>query len=253
MNEIVKICDTNVAVIEYKGQRIVTFATVDAVHGRPEGTARVTFNRNRDHFIQDEDFFVCQTYEAQNLGFSAPNGLILLTEYGYLMLVKTFGDDLAWTVQRQLINAYFKKPTLPDLNNSEVLQKLLLAQCEQNLTAKAEIKRLETAVEEKEEQLQIAAPRIQFAQDVTDSTNLLSVKEAAKLLRWGQNKLFAALRGMKILQWNNEPYQRFIDSGYFKVKLGTRPGSNGEPITYSTTKITGKGLCWLHKTLQEAA
>lgn len=47
--------------------------------------------------------------EAQNeFGITAPNGLVLMTEQGYLMLVKSFTDDLAWEVQRQLVNTYFK-------------------------------------------------------------------------------------------------------------------------------------------------
>jgi hypothetical protein len=32
----------------------------------------------------------------------------VVTESGYLMLVKSFTDDLAWDVQRQLVNTYFK-------------------------------------------------------------------------------------------------------------------------------------------------
>lgn len=32
----------------------------------------------------------------------------LITESGYLMLVKSFTDDLAWQVQRQLVNSYFR-------------------------------------------------------------------------------------------------------------------------------------------------
>ena len=32
--------------------------------------------------------------------------IILLTENGYLLLVKSFTDDLAWRVQRSLANAY---------------------------------------------------------------------------------------------------------------------------------------------------
>ena len=31
-----------------------------------------------------------------------------MTETGYLMIVKSFTDDLAWSVQRQLVNTYFK-------------------------------------------------------------------------------------------------------------------------------------------------
>ena len=35
--------------------------------------------------------------------------ITLITESGYLMLVKSFTDDLAWDVQRQLVNSYFRK------------------------------------------------------------------------------------------------------------------------------------------------
>lgn len=34
--------------------------------------------------------------------------ITLITESGYLMLVKSFTDDLAWDVQRQLVNTYFR-------------------------------------------------------------------------------------------------------------------------------------------------
>ena len=32
----------------------------------------------------------------------------VLTESGYLMIVKSLNDDLAWTVQRLLVNYYFR-------------------------------------------------------------------------------------------------------------------------------------------------
>ena len=37
-----------------------------------------------------------------------PQDITLITESGYLMLVKSFTDDLAWDVQRQLVNLYFR-------------------------------------------------------------------------------------------------------------------------------------------------
>ena len=36
------------------------------------------------------------------------HGTTLITESGYLMLVKSFTDDLAWKVQRELVNTYFR-------------------------------------------------------------------------------------------------------------------------------------------------
>lgn len=48
-----------------------------------------------------------RTKPKKEYGITAPNGLVLLTESGYLMLVKSFTDDLAWKVQRQLVKTYF--------------------------------------------------------------------------------------------------------------------------------------------------
>lgn len=110
MSNLVKIGGAEVAVKEYRGQRVVTFKDIDLCHGRPEGTARRNFNTNKQHLIKGTDYFVRNSYEAQKeYGIAAPNGLTLITESGYLMLVKSFTDDLAWDVQRQLVNSYFRK------------------------------------------------------------------------------------------------------------------------------------------------
>ena len=111
MNDLqtVTINQSDISVKEYKGKRVVTFKDIDLCHGRPEGTARKRFNENKSHFIEGEDYFVRKTDEAaKEYGIVAPNGLVLMTESGYLRLVKTFRDDLAWDVQRQLVNTYFK-------------------------------------------------------------------------------------------------------------------------------------------------
>lgn len=41
------------------------------------------------------------------VGANAPT-LTLITESGYLMLTKPFGDDLSWQIQRQLVKLYFR-------------------------------------------------------------------------------------------------------------------------------------------------
>lgn len=100
---------TELPIKEYRGQRVVTLKEIDQVHERPEGTARKRFNDNKKHFIEGTDYFVRNSDEAaKEFGIIAPNGLTLATESGYLMLVKSFTDDLAWTVQRQLVNTYFR-------------------------------------------------------------------------------------------------------------------------------------------------
>lgn len=114
MNDIVKINNHDVTAKEYNGLRIVTFKDIDTVHERADGTAKRNFNTNKKHFVEGVDFFTVNKKEVgtdfvQTYGFSetAPSGC-LITESGYLMLVKSFTDDLAWDVQRQLVNTYFK-------------------------------------------------------------------------------------------------------------------------------------------------
>ena len=107
-NEVVKVNNQEITVKKHNGQRVITFKEIDLVHERSEGTARRNFNTNKQHLIEGEDYFVRNSYEAKKeYGITAPNGLVLLTESGYLMLVKSFTDDLAWKVQRQLVKTYF--------------------------------------------------------------------------------------------------------------------------------------------------
>lgn len=108
----VTINSTDISVKEYKGKRVVTLKEIDQCHGRPDGTAKRNFQQNKQHLIDGIDYFIVKPSDVQKnefRTFEIPNrGLTLLTESGYLMLVKSFTDDLAWDVQRQLVNSYFK-------------------------------------------------------------------------------------------------------------------------------------------------
>ena len=91
---------TALQVKEYKGKRVVTFKDIDTVHKRLEGTARKRFNDNRRHFVSGVDFFKTRCSEVRPFfGQTLPNGfnpnaeITLITETGYLMLVKSFTDD----------------------------------------------------------------------------------------------------------------------------------------------------------------
>lgn len=96
----------------YNNQRVVTFNDIDTVHNRPEGTARRNFNQNKQYFIENEDFYKITPNEFRTaigtMDRRQNNDITLLTESGYLMVVKAFHDALAWEVQRQLVKCYFK-------------------------------------------------------------------------------------------------------------------------------------------------
>lgn len=122
MNELITIGNQQIAIKEYKGQRVVTFKDIDTVHERPDGTARKRFNDNKNRLASGRDYIVRKTDEAkEEYGITAPNGLVLITERGYLMLVKSFTDDLAWEVQGQLVDNYFTKKSQP-LTQQEMMR-----------------------------------------------------------------------------------------------------------------------------------
>ena len=126
--QIVKINNIDLSVKELKGQRVVTFKDIDMLHERVEGTAKRNFNEHKKHLIKDVDYFEVkqsdfQKYEIRTL--EIPNrGLTLITESGYLMLVKSLQDDLAWKVQRELVNNYFRVNSGQALNTSKLSKEL---------------------------------------------------------------------------------------------------------------------------------
>lgn len=99
-------------VVEYNGERVLTLKQIDQIHQRKEGTARFRFNDNKTRFKEGKHFYLIdysQKCVFRPFGINIPpRGLIVVTERGYLLLVKSFTDDLSWQVQEQLIDVYFR-------------------------------------------------------------------------------------------------------------------------------------------------
>lgn len=130
MAEPVKIEDTELSIREYNGQRVVTFKDIDTVHKNKSGTAYRNFSRNKKHFIEGTHFFVLKKENSNvtichNRNIVVPNkGLTVLTERGYLLVAKSFNDDLSWKVQDQLVDTYFKarEPINPEVLQAEPME-----------------------------------------------------------------------------------------------------------------------------------
>jgi len=113
---IVEIEGRTVERIEYKDHPVVTLRMIDELHERPEGTPRKSFNRHKDRLVVNEDFFdvpyeewsqIIAVHGRDGDFIRQRNNMIFLAESGYLMVVKPFGDNLAWKVQRALVRNYF--------------------------------------------------------------------------------------------------------------------------------------------------
>jgi len=237
--------------MEYQGQRTVTLTVIDQVHGRPDGTARRNFNENKHRLIRGKHYFqlsyddVRSMYEFRTL--AKPKGLTLITKAGYLLLVKSFTDDLAWKVQELLVDCYFlanneqQKPLDNQvLTNPHQLRHLLLSYTERVIKLEAENSELEA----KNSELQ---PKAQFHDAVATAINCQTIQEVAKVLGMGERTLFKYLRDTKLLMPDNLPYQEYLNRGYFKVVEKQYFDKIGESRTYTRTLVTGKGLSYIQQ------
>lgn len=116
MNNLVTIGNTQFAAKTLDGKPVLTFRDIDTIHHRPEGSARKRFNDNRQRFVEGEDYMkICASEfrtHFDGLSGKATEDVYLLTESGYLMIVKSFTDDWAWEVQRRLVKTYFRAKEL---------------------------------------------------------------------------------------------------------------------------------------------
>lgn len=93
-------------------------------------------------------------------------------------------------------------------------------------------------------------PKAEFYDDVAGSSDAIAMGEVAKVLKikgYGRNNLFEFLRNKKVLQRNNQPYQKYIDLGYFRVVETKFNKPNGDIGINIKTLVYQKGLEYIRK------
>lgn len=97
-------------------------------------------------------------------------------------------------------------------------------------------------------------PKEEFFDAVTDSKDAIDMGQVAKVLNYpkiGRNKLFEILRENGILQQNNQPYQTYIDRGYFRVVEQKFEPTPGEIRINIKTLVFQKGIDYIRKILDD--
>nr|DAM61811.1 MAG TPA: KilAC domain protein [Ackermannviridae sp.]DAW82249.1 MAG TPA: KilAC domain protein [Bacteriophage sp.] len=75
--------------------------------------------------------------------------------------------------------------------------------------------------------------KVELYDTIADKDKTFTMSEVAKLINYvgiGRNKLFEILRINEILRANNEPYQQYVDRGWFKI-IVTEKGNQVVPQT----------------------
>lgn len=97
--------------------------------------------------------------------------------------------------------------------------------------------------------------KIELYQAAMDTEDLTEMSAASKILNFrdmGRNRLFKFLRDLGILRGNNEPYQKYVEAGYFKVveQVFQNPAT-GETMINRKTMVYQKGLDYIRQKLVE--
>lgn len=106
-----------------------------------------------------------------------------------------------------------------------------------------------------ERKSELDRPKVEFAEAVQQSKDYEEMSTVAKLLGvkgFGRNNIFGVLRERKILRGNNEPYQRYVERGYFKVVEQTWMNKQtGETMISKKTVASQRGIDFIRRILAE--
>lgn len=233
MNNLVKINNQDLQVKELNNQRVVTFKDIDTLHERVNGTARRNFNDNKDKFIEGTDYFNLTFEEARSTNFvQRPNsqGLTLITESGYLMVVKSLTDNLAWQVQRELVNSYFRAKEA----NPSCIEDLIIMQAQSLKDIRQQLNQVSTHVLEANRKVEENKEEVQAIRDIIvlnpnswrkDSSSIINKIALAtggydhiKVIREESYKLLEQRMGVQLSIRLTNKRRRMADEGVCKSK-----------------------------------
>ncbi len=167
----------------------------------------------------------------------------LMNRDGFSLLVMGFTGKEALQWKLKYIQAFNEmesqlSPKLPQ-NFAEALR-LAADQAEQ--------------IETQKKQLAEAKPKVEFFDAVAGSNDAIEIGSVAKVLGikgMGRNNLFSFLRNKKILMNNNQPYQTYVDRGYFRVLEQKFEKPNGETCINIKTLVYQSGVEFIRRQLQQ--
>ena len=108
-------------------------------------------------------------------------------------------------------------------------------------------------IEQQTALIEAQKPKVEFYEAVTGSSDTIDIASVAKVLNikgFGRNNLFEFLRDKNILMQNNQPFQTFVDRGYFRVIESKYNKPDGSSHINLKTVVYQKGLDYIRKLLE---
>ena len=192
-----------------------------------------------DH-VDEEDRVNSKT-QGQNAPELGQRGSWLINESGLYSLILSSKLPKARKFKRwvtsEVLPAIRKTGSynLPDFSNPAEAARAWAKEYEEKQKALAQVTEMK--------------PKAEFYDDVTGSTDTIDIGSVAKVLNipnMGRNKLFSFLREKKVLNKRNEPYQEYVDKGYFR-QIETSWEHNGTTHINLKTVVFQKGVDYIRQ------
>lgn len=212
------------------------------------------FGKRHDHVMRDIEAY---KKDVPNFGemfyettmpdsYGRQQKTYLMNRDGFSLLVMGFTGKKALEWRLKYINAFNEmEKQLAELNKPSY-------QIDDPITRARkwadEQEALKKQIDAKTEQIAKLEPKAAYADTLAGCEGSLLIRDAAKTLNiphFGQQAFFRFLRDNRyIIPGTREPYQRYIDAGYFSVKTSYYETRDGERIMTHTPLITPRGLAY---------
>lgn len=228
--------------------RIVTDKQISEIHSMENFEVRKSIKRliEKDRIKQGVDYIDLKvskefTNNFESLGYtkmqiSKSESIFILSERGYIKLVKSMDDDLSWNIMDKFVDEYFamRKEVatfkLPQTYKEALIE--LVVQVEKNEVLELENKKQQEVIE-------MQKPKADYFDCLVETNLLTNFRDSAKELGIKQNEFMKFLEEKKFIYRDKrdkpKPYAQHVDSGLFELRDFTS-GSYSDVRTFITVK-----------------
>jgi len=240
-------------VIDYKGQYVIdsreVAVMVDKPHDQLMRSIRTYVEYLESAKMQSQDFFIPSNYLNSQ---KKEQPCYLITKKGCDMVANKMTGEKGIIFTALYVTKF------------EEMEKAISLQSRDSYMIEDPIERAKAWIREQERKqalvqaIEVQKPLVGFAETCARSEDSLLVRELAKLackqgINTGEQRLYKKLREWKMIFANStEPYQEYVDRGYFEVTQSPKETGKGVKV-FKTTRVTPKGQIYILDRLKKEA
>ena len=250
---------TDINVVEWNGERVLTTKQLAAVYGCPENNIRNNFHNNPSRFKASRHFYRLEGSDIKafmgninniDVAPSNANAIYLWTKRGALRHCKMLGTDTAWDVFDELEETYFSvrsgKIAVPNFSNPAEAARAWADEYEKRMQAELQSAQMKQIVSDMK-------PKADYTDKILKSTNTVTITQIAKdygLSGQALNKLLHEYHVQYPVSGQWLLYSKYHGLGYTHsntVDIEYNDGSSGSVMH---TKWTQKGRLFIYSLLK---